>query len=224
MHDGLEEQGELRDKLGYGGQQWVRDGLSGSGLLLQHDVHHELEDVWEVGEAGTGLGQQEGLLAQIAHQQLPQDVVEVDLGGALHRAEGKEPLGRLAGATQPLIQHSLVGGAQHQGILEEHGQRVDVDVEGQHDSARQEGVRLAVVPRKEGQPHLHARLPARQPQRLQQVPLLTVGAAGRPHVLHAMCQNHRRAEWQLRAIKDQTDIKLHLLKWTMEALTSKLQS
>lgn len=142
------------------------------------------------------------LFAQVADQQLPQDVVEVDLGRPLHGAEGEQRLqwlraGGGGAALQPVVVHRLVGGAQHQRVLEEHGQRVDVDVEGQHDAAGEEGVRLAVVAGEQRQPHLHAGLAARQPQRLQQVALLAVGAAGGPHVLHALGQHHRRAEGEL---------------------------
>lgn len=141
------------------------------------------------------------LFAQVADQQLPQDVVEVDLGRPLHGAEGEQCLQWLGGggaALQAVIVHRLVGGAQHQRVLEEHGQRIDVDVEGQHDAAGEEGVRLAMVAGEQRQPHLHAGLTARQPQRFQQVALLAVGAAGGPHVLHALRQHHRRAEGQLR--------------------------
>lgn len=135
------------------------------------------------------------LFAQVADQQLPKDVVEVDLGGSLHGAVGEQRLQRLRGPLQPVVEHGLVGRPQHQGVLEQHGQGVDVDVEGQHDAPGQERVGLAVVSGEQWQPDLHARLSAGQPQRLQQVALLPVGATGGPHVLHTLGQDYRRTKW-----------------------------
>lgn len=76
-----------------------------------------------------------------------------------------------------VVEHSVVDGTEDQRV-----QRVDVDVEGQHDPLGQEGVRLALVPGEEREPDLHARPAAAQPQGLQEVTLLLVGPARRPDV------------------------------------------
>lgn len=72
------------------------------------------------------------LFAQVANQQLPQDVVEVDLGGPLYGTVGEQCLQRLGGSLQPVVEYGLIGGSQDQGVLKQHSQRIDVDVEGQH--------------------------------------------------------------------------------------------
>lgn len=196
VDDGLQEERELRHKLGHGGQQRVWDGLSRRGLLLQNHVHHELQDVREVRQRRAGLRQHQRLLAQIPHQQLAQDVMEVDLRRALHRAEREERLQRLGGrgGVSAVEERGFVRGAQDEGVLEQNGQRVDVDVEGQHDPAGQKGMRFTVIPGEERKPHLHPRLAAGQPQRLRQVALFTVVATGGPDVLHTLSQNHGRTE------------------------------
>lgn len=53
VDDGLQEEGELCDELGHGGQQRVGNGLPGCRLFFQHNMHHQLHDVREVGEGGT---------------------------------------------------------------------------------------------------------------------------------------------------------------------------
>ena len=121
--------------------------------------------------------------------------MEVDLGGPLYGAEGEQCLQWLRGSLQPIIEDGLIGSPEYQGVLEQHSQRVDIDVEGQHDASGEEGVGLAVVPGKQRQPDFHARLAAGQPQGLQQVALLPVGATGGPHVLHTLSQHHRRTKW-----------------------------
>lgn len=122
-------------------------------------------------------------------------MVEVDLGGPLYGAEWEQRLEWLRGSLHPIIKHSLIGSPQYQGVLEQHSQRVDVDVERQHDASGEEGVGLAVVPRKQRHPDFHPRLTAGQPQGLQQVALLPVGATGGPHVLHTLGQHYRRTKW-----------------------------
>lgn len=135
------------------------------------------------------------LFAQVSNQQLPQDVMEVDLGGPLHGAVGEQRLQWFRGSLQPVIEHRLIGRPQYQGILKQHGQRVDVDVEGQHDASGEEGVGLAVVSWKQRQPDFHACLAAGQPQGLQQVALLPVGATGGPNILHTLGQHYWRTKW-----------------------------
>lgn len=188
VDDGLQEERELCHKLGHGGQQRVGDGLPGRGFFLQNHVDHELQDVREVRQRRAGLRQHQRLLAQIPHQQLAQDVMEVDLRRALHRTEREERLQRLGGggAVSAVEQHGFVRGAQDESVLEQNGERVDVDVEGQHDPAGQKGVRFAVIPGEERKPHLHPRLAAGQPQSLRQVTLLAVVATGGPDVLHTL--------------------------------------
>lgn len=121
--------------------------------------------------------------------------MEVDLGGSLYSAVRKQRLQWLRGSLQPIIQHSLIGCPQYQGILKQHSQWVDVDVEGQHDASGEEGVGLAMVPRKQRQPDFHPCLTTGQPQGLQQVALLPIGATGGPHVLHTLGQDYRRTKW-----------------------------
>ncbi|TNN81198.1 hypothetical protein EYF80_008532 [Liparis tanakae] len=112
-------------------------------------------------------------------------------------AEGEQRFQWLRGALHPVVEHRLIGGPQHQGVLEQHGQRVDVDVERQHDAPGEEGVGLAMVSGKQRQPDFHAGLATGQPQGLQQVALLLVGATGGPHILHTLGQHHRGAKREL---------------------------
>lgn len=120
--------------------------------------------------------------------------MEVYLGGSFYGAEGEQSLEWLRRSLQPIIQHGLVSGPQYQGVLKQDRQRVNVDVEGQHDSPGEEGVGLAMVPRKQRQPDFHPCLTAGQPQGLQQVALLSVGATGGPHVLYTLSQYYRRTK------------------------------
>lgn len=99
------------------------------------------------------------LFTQVANQQLPQDVVEVDLGGPLNSAVGKHCLQWLRGSLQPIIEHSLVGSPQNQGVLKQHSQRIDVDMERQHYAPGQERVGLSVVSGEQRQPYFHSCLP-----------------------------------------------------------------
>lgn len=114
------------------------------------------------------------LFAQVSNQQLPQDVVEVDLGGPLYGTVGEQCLQRLGGSLQPVVEHGLVGCSQYQGVLKQHSQRVDVDVEGQHYAPGQEGVRLPMVSGEQRKPYFHSCLSAGQPEGFQQVALLLV--------------------------------------------------
>lgn len=123
--------------------------------------------------------------------------MEVDLGGPLHSAVGEQRFQWLRGALHPIIEHSLIGCPQDQGVLKQHSQRVDVDVERQHDAPGEEGVGLAMVSGKQRQPDFHAGLTTGQPQGLQQVALLLVGATGGPHILHTLGQHHRGAKREL---------------------------
>lgn len=93
-------------------------------------------------------------------------MVEVDLGCPLYGTEREQCFKWLRRALQTIIKHSLVGSAQHQGILKKNSQRVDVDVEREHNASGEEGVGLAMVAWEERQPHFHPCLTAGQPQRL----------------------------------------------------------
>lgn len=140
------------------------------------------------------MQKQTNLFAKVANQQLPQDVVEVDLGGSLYRAVRKQRLQWLRGPLQPVVQYRLIGRSQHQCVLKQHSQRIDVDVEGQHDASGEERVRLPMVPGEQRQPNFHSRLATGQPQGLQQVALLLVGATGGPNILHALSEHDWGAE------------------------------
>lgn len=124
--------------------------------------------------------------------------MEVDLGGPLYGAEGEQCFKWLRRALQTIVKHSLVGGPQHQGVLKQHSQGVDVDVEGQHYASGEEGVGLAMVPWEQRQPHFHPCFTAGQPQGLHEVALLPVGATGGPHVLHTLSQHDRRTKGKLK--------------------------
>lgn len=121
--------------------------------------------------------------------------MEVDLGGPLYGAVGEQRLQWLRGSLQPIIENGLIGCPQYQGILKQHSQRVDVDVERQHDASGEKGVGLAMVSGKQRQPDFHACLATGQPQGLQQVAFLPVGATGGPHILHTLSQHYWRTKW-----------------------------
>lgn len=100
--------------------------------------------------------------------------MEVDLGGPFYGAVGEQRLQWLGGPLQSVVQHGLVGCSEHQGVLKQHSQRVDVDVEGQHYAPGKEGVGLSMVPGEKRKPHFHSCFSTGQPQGFQQVTLLLV--------------------------------------------------
>ena len=88
-HHGLAVDGEGADKIHNAWQQSVRNGFFGSCLLLQDGVEKKLQAVLEVRKVGAGGGDVPGVLTQVPPDELPEELVKVNLANSFHRAEGE---------------------------------------------------------------------------------------------------------------------------------------
>ena len=101
-------------------------------------MEEKFEAVLEVWKFGTRAGNVPGVLAQITSYQLSQQLVEVDLAHTLQRTEGE---GGGAGHGGLGVDLGLVGHAQHQPLLKQDPEWVDVVArEVEHDPPRHERV------------------------------------------------------------------------------------
>ncbi|KAF3815999.1 hypothetical protein GH733_016104 [Mirounga leonina] len=140
-------------------------------VMKQHFVEHELQHMREVPD-----------------QQLPQNVVEVDLRGSLHNTVREEHLHLLpstAPRVQGIIEQSVIDSTEDQCVFKQNSQGVDIDVKRQHDPLGQEGMGLAVVPGEEREPHFHPCPSAAQPEGLQKtLPGLWIRTGKRVQKIH----------------------------------------
>ena len=130
--------GELLNELEHAGQQGVRDGLFAGGLLLEHFVQQQFQRMGEVRQSSAAAGDLPGVEPQVASNQLPEDVVEVDLAVAFQHAE-RHLSQSIARSTGGIVKRFRFH-AEENGFFEEHRQRVDVQLEGQHNPLGHERV------------------------------------------------------------------------------------